>query len=138
MGFATGTFVVTPRLIAPAKNSTVATSSSTSSACAINVILAGAANFAPLMGLTILTCGGKFVTSPSSAILTTALLGQPTTYGGGQKMGVPPSPSGRKGGTSCTFTVSLVSRVVSTSAIGVTIMSADDAPAGIVTWPDNG
>src|SRR2546430_13190630 len=71
MGFATGTFVVTPRLIVPAKNSTVATSSSTSSACAINVILAGAANFAPFTGLTILTCGGKFVNKPLSAMFTT-------------------------------------------------------------------
>ena len=79
MRLATGRFVLIPKLSVPAKNSTVATWSSISSAWAIKTIFAGAANFAPFNGLTILTCGGKLVSTPASAMFTIALLGKPTT-----------------------------------------------------------
>ena len=77
-GLATGRFVFTPRLFEPEKNSTVSTLPWLSSACATIASFAGSRKIEPFRGLTIRTCGGGFVTSPLSAMFTTALLGEPT------------------------------------------------------------
>src|SRR5437588_6957 len=60
-----GLLVLIPRLLAPAKNSTVATNPSTSRASAQILILAGAVKVVPFVGTAIRTVGGIFVPSLS-------------------------------------------------------------------------
>ena len=117
-----GSNVAQPRLSAPAKNSTECTCE-IGSARATRWIVAGATNVASFVGLKIRTDGGGFVFGLSlSASKMTSLLGNPTRYGSiGESVGE---------GTRVATTVSVPS--ASESLIGLTVIEADAAPAGMV------
>ena len=89
----------------------------------VGAIVAGATNIALFVGLEIRTDGGGFVSGLSlSASKMTSLPGNPTRYGSiGESVGE---------GTRVATTVSVPS--ASESLIGLTVMEADAAPAGIV------